>query len=124
MNGQYLDWIAANVTGDGYGKCKEVTEKMASAFPELTRVRGHYYCPWWGERAHWWLTTPDGDIVDPTKTQFPSRGMGHYEPWDETAQAPTGKCPNCSGYCYNHQTCCSDECHNAYAAYCMNPHYL
>jgi hypothetical protein len=118
---KYEDWIAKNVEGDGYGQCREVTETMLAAFPELTRVRGHYYCPAWGEREHWWLVTTAQEIVDPTKQQFPSCGRGTYIPHDETAPEPTGRCPNCNDYCYDHHTCCSDRCSTEYAAYCTNP---
>lgn len=43
MRPECAAWIAANVT-ETYGTCREVTERMAAAFPELGRVRGHYYC--------------------------------------------------------------------------------
>lgn len=117
---KYWEWIKANVEDDGYGQCREVTERMADAFPELTRVRGHYYCFAWGERQHWWLTDPDGRIVDPTAAQFPSKGAGHYEPWDESQPEPTGICPNCGEYVYDAGTCCSDSCSRAYLAYIEN----
>lgn len=117
---EYEVWIKENVEGDGYGKCAEITEAMAKAFPELTRVRGHYYCPSWGERTHWWLTTPDGKIVDPTKDQHPSHGLGRYEPWVEGSPEPTGKCPNCGGYCYNGESTCSKKCYEEYRAYLMD----
>lgn len=120
INQQYADWIAVNVA-EPYGKCAEVTLAMAEAFPELTRVRGHYYCFAWGERTHWWLTTREGTIVDPTASQFPSRGNGEYVELDASAPMPTGKCPNCSGLCYDGGYCCSDRCGAEYAAYCMNP---
>jgi hypothetical protein len=121
MDPRYAEWIAANVEGDGYGQCREVTERMAAAFPELARVRGHYYCLIWGEREHWWLTTPAGEIVDPTAAQFPSKGHGEYVPWIEGTPEPTGLCPQCGEYVYDGNTCCSDACSRAYAAYCMNP---
>lgn len=114
----YKEWISANVVV-AYGMCKEVTAAMAKDFPELRRVRGHYCCPFWGERQHWWLVTGAGEIVDPTAEQFPSKGMGEYVEWDESAPQPTGKCPNCGGYAYDYRTCCSDECHDEYSAYCM-----
>src|SRR5687767_13556478 len=100
-----------------YGNCVEATTAMASAFPELRRVRGHYYCAVWGERQHWWLVTPDGTIVDPTAAQFPTEGHGVYEPWDESAEEPSGRCPNCSGYVYGGGTVCSDDCAREYEAY-------
>ena len=113
----YLKWIDLNVSEDGYGKCSEITLMMERKFPELHRVRGHYYCLIWGERTHWWLVTQNGDIVDPTKEQFPSKGTGKYVEWPEGDQEPTGKCPNCSGYCFNGQTVCSEKCHIEYSAY-------
>lgn len=120
MKAEYQQWITDNVT-DAYGTCAEVTQKMQLAFPELFRVRGHYFCLVWGERAHWWLETEDGEIVDPTVSQFPSGGMGEYEQWIEGDQEPSGVCPNCSSYCYDGDTCCSEKCGLEYAAYCMNP---
>jgi len=60
------------------GKCKEMSEALVAADQSLTLVRGHYYCPAWGEQPHWWTKKPDGTIVDPTKNQFPSKGAGTY----------------------------------------------
>ena len=119
MKPEYVAWIAEHIT-ETYGTCKEVTEQMAAAFPELTWVRGHYYCWAWGERAHWWLT--DGEnIIDPTVQQFPSKGAGEYVPWVEGSPEPTGMCPNCGDQCYDGDTCCSEMCSQAYVAYCCNP---
>jgi len=119
MKPQYLAWIEENVT-ETYGTCQEVTERMQAAFPELARVRGHYYCFAWGERAHWWLKD-GGEIIDPTADQFPSKGAGAYVEWVEGSAEPTGMCPNCGGYVYTGGTCCSDECGIEYAAYCSDP---
>lgn len=103
---KYDAWIKANVL-IAYGQCAAHTKLMQAAFPELTRVRGHYHCPIWGERGHWWLTL-DGEIVDPPARQFPSKGAGEYVPWAEGAPEPTGRCPNCGGHCYDgHYTCCA-----------------
>ena len=108
MKPEYQDWIDANVR-ECYGKCAEVTRAMQAAFPELIRVRGHY-----GEHAHWWLTTARGEIIDPTRSQFPF--LGEYEPWLEGSTEPTGICPNCGDYAYNNYTCCSDTCSTAFTA--------
>lgn len=115
---RYSQWIAAHVPTyeAAYGHCVEVTEAMQAAFPELTRVRGHYYCLVWGERAHWWLVTPDGAVVDPTARQFPMHG-GVYVPWDDGREEPTGMCPNCGGACYDGAQVCSDQCAVEYTAY-------
>lgn len=117
----YRDWIAANVL-EVDNKCAEATLAMLEVFPELTRVRGHYYDFALGERPHWWLTDPEGNIVDPTAAQFPSGGRGVYVPWDESQPEPTGRCPNCSELCYDGNYCCSPECSRSYAAYCLNPY--
>ena len=69
MNKLYEDWIANNVT-DIHRMCAEITRKMASAFPELTRVRGHIYTASGHYVPHWCLVTIDSEIIDPTETQF------------------------------------------------------
>jgi hypothetical protein len=115
MKPEYANWIANIV--DGYGRCADVTAAMQLTFPELVRVRGHYYDYLWGERQHWWLTDPEGSVVDPTAAQFPSKGCGVYTPWIESTPEPTGICPNCGEPVYN-GTCCSDDCSRTYAAFC------
>lgn len=115
MKPAYIDWIKTVV--EPTGRCAEVTLEMQAAFPELTRVRGHYYCPFWGEREHWWLVDEEGQVVDPTAAQFPSRGVGHYEPWDESRPEPTGMCPECGEYCYEGRTFCCDVHERRYMAY-------
>lgn len=107
---RYQEWIAANCP-EPLGKCAEYTKAMLEAFPELRRVRGHYYDMMWGERGHWWLVDPDGNIVDPTAEQFPTKGGGHYEEWNESDTEPTGRCMNCGDLCYSPRfNACSDEC--------------
>jgi hypothetical protein len=120
MTDTYTTWVAANVP-DAYGTCKEVTQSMVEAFPELRRVRGHYYCGIWGERQHWWCVSPAGEIVDPTAAQFPSKGLGEYVEWVEGTEEPTGMCPNCGELCYGTGTCCSKACEQEYARYVLNP---
>lgn len=58
------------------GKCKQMCEVLLAERPELTLVRGFYHCPYWGEQQHWWLKDPEGNIVDPTVKQFPTKGAG------------------------------------------------
>lgn len=76
-----------DMSNEGYrlfrGRCKEMSEAACAADDTLTLVRGHYFCPIWGsDEQHWWCTKPDGTIVDPTKDQFPSKGLGEYTPFD------------------------------------------
>ena len=109
-------WIQENYPDGGYGQCEEATKRMVEAFSHLRRVRGHYHCPIWGERAHWWCEE-DGQIIDPTAGQFPSKGAGEYVEWDESQPEPTGMCPQCGGHCYDGAGVCSDACAAAYTAY-------
>jgi hypothetical protein len=88
---------------------------MAEAFPELQRVRGHYVCPVAGRQQHWWLVTPDGEVIDPTCRQFPSGGFGTYEP--HVGPVPTGKCLCCGKYVYDSTWCCSQSCLEELTAY-------
>lgn len=64
------------------GKCKEMSEALIADDPTLTLVRGHYFCPYWGEQPHWWTKKQDGTIIDPTREQFPSCGTGIYIEFD------------------------------------------
>lgn len=73
----YRDWITREVRTAGQGSCTGWTLRMQAAFPELMRVWGLVVrtdLPTRGMAmmaGHWWLVTPDGQIVDPTAQQFP-----------------------------------------------------
>jgi hypothetical protein len=104
----YQQWIAAHQPTDPRGQCVDATLRMATAFPELRRVRGHYVCPLDGRRSHWWLVTPDGQILDPTVEQFASNGMGEYEPY--IGKEPTGQCLDCGALLFDSETFCNATC--------------
>jgi hypothetical protein len=108
----YAEWMEKNVT-DPYGTCREVTREMVKAFPHLRRVRGHYHCFSWGDREHWWCEDEHGNVIDPTRKQFPSRGCGTYTEWDDSQAEPTGKCPNCGEYCYGGEQV-HEHCHDEF----------
>lgn len=72
------------------GKCKEMSEELVKADHTLVLVRGYYHCPSWGEQPHWWCKKSDGTIVDPSKDQFPSKGIGEYVEFDGNVE-----CSNC-----------------------------
>ena len=61
------------------GKCKEFSELEIKKNPSLILVKGWYHCPIWGKQEHWWCKDKEGEIIDPTKLQFPSAGIGDYE---------------------------------------------
>ena len=111
----YFQWIADNVGRDPYGQCEEITKRMAGAFPELQRQRGHYVCPSTGRQPHWWLVTPDGTVLDRTKDQFPSRGLGAYELYE--GPEPTGTCLTCGALVFGDERFCNAHCRNEFVEY-------
>lgn len=116
----HQEWIDAYVARNKsvFGKCKEATEEMAAAFPELKRVPGHVEVMGWGRRAHWWLETADGEIVDPTVSQFPM--VFEYEPFEPGSPVRVGRCMDCGDDIYDHpqsltdapkvRSFCNDQC--------------
>jgi hypothetical protein len=105
----YQEWIAAHQPLNPRGQCATMTERMAAAFPELRRVRGHYLCVD-GRFTHWWLVAPDGAIVDPTREQFTDQ-HGDYEEF--TGAEPTGKCLNCGDLVFHGGFFCDAACATA-----------
>ena len=125
MKPEYREWMAQNPFGPG--QCREATEAMQAAFPELRRVRGHVYL--WNtdkQPPHWWLVDTEGEVVDPTAHQFPT--LLGYEPHDESRGEPVGMCAECGGYIYptdgwSDTTTCSERCFESYTRYCMDPYW-
>ena len=69
------------------GTCEEAAKKLATQDPTLTVVRGWYHDTLWGTQEHWWCTTADGAVVDPTVEQFPTghiESLRSYEPYAGT----------------------------------------
>lgn len=97
MDKRYATWIRENVP-DPKLACREVTEAMVGAFPELRRVCGTYVCQLAGPRPHWWCLAPDGAVVDPTAAQFVSLGEGDYEEFSQGP--PLGKCLCCGSFVF------------------------
>ena len=98
------------------GKCKELSEQAALNDSTLKLVRGHYYCPMWNkDEAHWWTKRQDGTIYDPSKDQFPSKGMGIYKEFNGIVE-----CAECGKdieekdinqeYAQGRYVCCSYNC--------------
>lgn len=115
MDNDYQKWIDDNVPtfAHAYGSCSEMTALMRHAFPELTRVRGHYQT-----YPHWWLTAPNGEIVDPTARQFWDT-TGVYHPHNEAGGEPLGRCYNCGEYVWGEvgSVFCSEACRTETAAH-------
>ena len=112
----YAEWIGLHVPTHeaAYGKCRQVSNAMAAAFPELRIAYGNYYCPFWGERWHMWLVTPAGEIVDPTIQQFPSPHGSYVERQEH--ELPCGTCANCGDLYYEYYDgmVCGESCGDAF----------
>lgn len=95
------------------GKCKQMAQEAATEDPRLVVVCGWYYDPVWNtEEEHWWCKLPDGTIVDPTRLQFPSAGMGEYREFDGFYTcAECGKqVAEADVHSVGHYVCCSYTC--------------
>lgn len=95
------------------GKCKEFSTKLCERNPELILVRGWYTPIASKKEQHWWCKSPDGQIIDITRLQFPCCGQGEYEEFDGTVECEqcgksvpekdivaAGNYPVCSHECY------------------------
>jgi hypothetical protein len=97
MNQKYTDWVSEHwgTPDKSFGQCASAVIQMQQAFPELRIVKGHYYCPIWGKRAHWWCKDPEEHIADPTASQFPSFGIGEYEEANPKTLVEVSVCYQC-----------------------------
>jgi len=86
---------------------------MQLEFPELRLARGYVFDGCWGERTHWWCVTPDGEVVDPTSSQFPALLPGSYQELGPNDRIPSGRCPNCGETVYDGATFCDSSCYSA-----------
>lgn len=68
---KYEKWISDFIEAGNeiHGMCCSTCELMQKDFPELT-LRGGYVETALGNDLHFWLISPEGDIVDPTEEQF------------------------------------------------------
>ncbi len=102
---------------DGYrllaGKCHTICEAIAKVDDEWTLTRGHYVCPQWGTRSHWWLKAKDGTIYDPTVDQFPAPRRGEYVEFTGIVEcAQCGKeMPEADASFDSNYAFCSGACH-------------
>jgi hypothetical protein len=96
---RYEAWIKEHypTPDSARNMCTTASREMTEAFPELIRVRG-----WFGWVEHWWCKTASGEIVDPTRHQWPDiAGRSTYREFvDGIDPEPVGKCMNCGEYCW------------------------
>lgn len=108
----YEKWIAEYVAarkGLVQGWCGHATLEMQRAFPELIRQPGHVH-----GHKHWWCTTREGRIVDPTAAQFVDPQPEDYVPWPADEPIPTGCCPDCGEDVYGSSAFCDRSCESAF----------
>lgn len=91
---------------------------MAAEFPGLEVVRGYVLTAEWGRRGHWWCEDKDGEILDPTRGQFPTPFLT-YEPHVEGADVRLGKCMQCGTEIWGPEelgraTFCDAGCYKAF----------
>lgn len=123
-------WIDAYLErrrGKVLGECRAAALEMQEAFPELLMCRGHVETPW-GRRAHWWLKTAGGQVVDPTASQFPY--VFSYHELQLGDDIRVGTCMNCGEPIWrtvksldkapDPECMCSDECGVEFNAH-LNP---
>lgn len=135
MSDAHTEWIRSYVARTPFvrGKCATATTEMVAAFPELRRVGGLVEVEWPGatrpvrKEQHWWCVAPDGEIIDPTVSQFAIPPFSDdYEELDLTseearARVPTGRCVSCGEDAFGGEVTCSDECAAAYVRYMNEP---
>jgi len=119
---EWIDWYVDQNNGDVTYQCSEASGMMIMAFPELRRVRGFVSYDFEGIFAraiqHWWCETPDGTIVDPTRSQFPvTHSELVYDEYtiEKHGPEPIGKCMWCGSYVYKAtqvEGMCSQECYD------------
>lgn len=127
MKEQYLAWIRTykKENKSVRGKCVEASQLMREAFPELVLVPG--YC---NGAEHMWLKDGEGNIVDPTASQF--QKPLQYEEWKPGNGVRFSCCPDCGADIYvhpetfeqlatgsapDHRSFCDDRCEESYLKY-------
>lgn len=120
MRKEYKNWIdiynkSHNIVS---GFCLSASSLMIKDFPELILCRGYTTDLYYNKRTHWWCKTIDGEIIDPTVSQFFKDGIEFdlkYEEYDEDlhGRLATGKCMDCGNYLYDDEQFCNDECEKA-----------
>lgn len=119
MEPKYSDWIKEYLQShpDVSGLCKKSSNEMVDKYPELTRVRGTVHLSYADKPIeHWWCIDEDGNIIDPTASQF--HFIEKYEERDETQPEPVGECLNCGKYVYKElYQFCNNTCEKEFVEY-------
>jgi len=109
----YEEWIEKTTLEKKINRCKELCIEMNDIFPELRLCSGFVTLAARPKllEDHWWLTTPDGEIVDPTANQWLCPIIDYIDTEEEDFE-PTGRCQGngCNKLCYDDDEYCSREC--------------
>lgn len=135
MNHKYQRWVDNQVGPYTRGMCGKCTEQMTQRFPELKRCSGWAIDACGQMYEHYWCETEDGEIVDPTVSQFLFKIVTYryFVPGDVIK---VGKCLECGQHIFGKvqdprdpqpelvggarsMTVCSDECLKALVAETM-----
>lgn len=126
METKYESWISDYLILMNYevlGECKNACTQMKKFFPELTITNGFVQSPLLENEEgleHWWLKDKEGNIIDPTRSQYEYVEPITYIEIDDNHPArnmPRNKCPNCGKYFYGTGYLCSDKCEKEYIDY-------
>ena len=109
-------WKAASDSEICRYQCLEFSKKFAEKFG-LKVVPGFYEINDY-PHEHWWCVDDNGQVIDPTATQF-SKG-GTYSPHSEGKhKARIGACPECGTDLFEGDgDFCGEECFDSYVRYC------
>jgi hypothetical protein len=124
MDPKYADWIRDYVEvrkGNVRQMCESATAAMVKAFPELERVPGSIRFDDSEGIEHWWCETAEGEVVDPTASQFSERSLS-YVRWQPGMEVRVGRCMQCGWDIYDRpekldgpiQSICNKECEEAF----------
>jgi len=117
MKEVYRQWIIDKVPKNCHGMCGGTTAMMVADFPELRRVRGHAIIR--GHRhPHWWCQAEDGEVIDPTESQF-GLPVEIYKEYD--GPELISKCLNCGDLIYEGSSqVCSSVCERTFISSLFN----
>ena len=109
-------------TGSVFGHCHLYARVFVEYFPELRYAHGEIFDHIWGKRAHGWcVNIRTGEIIDPTREQFPAPcDFNEYRELSPQ-ELPLGKCLNCGELIYSEDKplsdrFCSSQCTTSFLA--------
>jgi hypothetical protein len=112
MKQEWLNWIDS-YPGQKILRSREVCNEMREEFSGLHLVQGYIDVGYGRPLHHWWLVSKEGEIVDPTTSQYPP--ILRYEEWDETSPPSSGRCLNCKSFTFDGSHFCNQGCEKQFS---------